>query len=169
MTSSSVFALSYAGHSRFLYFITILKGSIMVRSQMRRSNAYVVRKKAVTAYKSGSVCFVLSAQDCMSLVQFYRLLMTIERRMKDSLQSSSDPKSNISLRKTKGSQLREPFLFFLFLALFCIIFIFKTNITELTSILSSPVFAVSYFGLLQATPQKHHDRHYNSFDPTPTF
>lgn len=82
----------------------------MVRSQLRRNNAYVA-KKSFVSYKPGSVCFVLSQDDCMALVQFYCLLMTIERRMKDSLQSSSDPKSNIGPRKTKGSQSSGPFLF----------------------------------------------------------
>ncbi|MFA5998592.1 MAG: hypothetical protein WC747_01065 [Candidatus Babeliales bacterium] len=70
-----------------------------------------VARRQVVTYKPGSVCFVLSPQDCMSLVQFYSLLMKIERRMKDSLQSSLEKENNISPRKTKGSQLCGPSLF----------------------------------------------------------
>ena len=82
----------------------------MVRSSLRRSSTSVA-KKASASYRSGAVCFVLSTTDCKSLVQFYLLLMTIDRRMKDSLQSPDDTKSKINQRKTKGSQISGPLLF----------------------------------------------------------
>lgn len=98
----------------------------MVRSSLRRSTVCVAPKRSVV-YKPGSVCFVLSTQDCMSLVQFYSLLLKVDRRMKDASKASPDSQANkghitfsqsrtIRLRKNsfaghKGSQLSGPLLF----------------------------------------------------------
>lgn len=79
----------------------------MVRA---RRVTFVARRHEV-AYKAGAVCFVLSPQDCISLVNFYSLLMKIDRRMKESSKASLEKENNISPRKTKGSQLSGPSLF----------------------------------------------------------
>jgi hypothetical protein len=85
----------------------------MVRVSVRRNTVYVARKQAV-AYKQGSVCFVLSKEDCMPLVQFYALLLKIDRRMAGAAKAACNKKAPrdklIKQSKIKGSHISGPFI-----------------------------------------------------------
>ena len=78
---------------------------------VRGRRVTTVARRQVVTYKPGSVCFVLSQQDCMSLVNFYSLLMKVDKRMKEASKASLEKENNISPTKTKGSQLSGPYLF----------------------------------------------------------
>lgn len=87
----------------------------MVRASVRRSSIYVARKQT-QSYSSGAVCYVLSKQDCSSLVQFYALLLKIDRRMANASKAPFNKKgprhSLIQQPKMKGSQTSGPCLLF---------------------------------------------------------
>lgn len=103
----------------------------MVRQYAQRQQ----RARSVQQYQQGSACFVLQQQEGSEFLQFYSLLLRVQRRLASRARTASPTgkdcqKPLINQHNPKGLQLRKPFVFIfykLILYLFCktVIFIFK--------------------------------------------
>lgn len=83
----------------------------MVRQYAQRQQ----RQRSVQQYQQGSTCLVLQQQESSELLQFYSLLLRIQRRLASSARAVSsrnrnDQKSLTKEHDKKGLQLRKPFL-----------------------------------------------------------